>query len=347
MRESDANSIGFHVGPISCNRWQISVRPTQSSGNCCLIMPKTIIEIRDLVKRFGSSKNGKLDEQGPPKGVNGISFDIHQGEAIGLLGPNGAGKTTTINMIMGLVKPGSGSVLILGEPPTDKNTRRKIGLAPQTLSLYEDLSGRENLAFFGKLYGLRGEELRDRVRWALEFAGLTDRGSDYVKTYSGGMKRRLNLACAMVHDPQVLLLDEPTVGVDPQSRNHLFECIEQLKQNGLTLLYTTHYMEEAQRLCDRVAIMDHGKLLALDTVEGLLNEYGGKSLVVGRLTKHVAEASNLPGELNDLDWRFQSEDPMQAITAAARSGVDFQSLAITRPDIESVFLQLTGRSLRD
>jgi ABC-2 type transport system ATP-binding protein len=313
-------------------------------------MPTTIIEIRDLVKQFGSTRRRDGDENGQKglsKGVNGISLDVMEGEALGLLGPNGAGKTTTINLIIGVLRPGGGTVSILGESPGNASTRRSIGLAPQSLSLYEDLTARENLAFFGKLYGLPASELRERVRWALEFAGLADRAGDYVKTFSGGMKRRLNLACALVHDPKVVLLDEPTVGVDPQSRNHLFDCIEQLKQDGLTVLYTTHYMEEAQRLCDRVAIIDHGQLLALDTVEGLLNQHGGQSLVVGRLVRPAADDVTLPGELVELDWRYQADDPMQAITAAARSGVDFQSLAITRPDMESVFLNLTGRSLRD
>jgi ABC-2 type transport system ATP-binding protein len=224
------------------------------------------IAVRDLRKTFGDIA-----------AVDGISFEVAPGETFGLLGPNGAGKTTTINMIVGALRPDAGSVVIDGEPdPTRPAARLKIGTAPQSLALYNDLTGEENLAFFGTLYGLAGDRLRERVGWALEFSGLAARRRSRVGTYSGGMQRRLNLVCGLLHDPPVILLDEPTVGVDPQSRNLIFENIEALRKRGRTVLYTTHYMEEAERLCDRVAIIDRGRILALDTVAALRERHGGE-----------------------------------------------------------------------
>ena len=212
--------------------------------------------------------------------VDDVTFEVQPGETFGLLGPNGAGKTTTINMIVGALCPDSGQVRVNGQDdPTRPEVRRSIGVAPQSLALYSELTGEENLVFFGRLYGIAKERLGGRVEWALAFAGLTDRRKHRVGTYSGGMQRRLNLVCGLMHDPRVVVLDEPTVGVDPQSRNLLFENIEALKKEGRTILYTTHYMEEAERLCDRVAIMDHGKLLAMDTVHNLLGQHGGPSTV--------------------------------------------------------------------
>ena len=223
-----------------------------------------MITVEKLAKRFGELQ-----------AVNGVSFTITKGETFGLLGPNGAGKTTTIHMLVGALKPDGGKVVIDGKAdPTAATARKRIGIAPQALALYEQLSAAENVRFFGSLYGLRGTKLSKQVTWALEFTGLADRRKDRMKTFSGGMKRRLNMACAIVHKPAVLFMDEPTVGVDPQSRNYIFENIEALKAEGTTVLYTTHYMEEAQRLCDRVAIMDQGKVLALDTVDGLITEHG-------------------------------------------------------------------------
>jgi ABC-2 type transport system ATP-binding protein len=207
--------------------------------------------------------------------VDGLSITVNRGEVLGLLGPNGAGKSTTVNLAMGLIEPDRGSVLIGGTGrPTDPNVRRRLGVAPQAIALYELLSGEENLSFIAELYGLSGPRLRDRVDWALAFVGLTDRRRSRVETYSGGMKRRLNLAAALVHDPELILLDEPAVGVDPQSRNQIFDNILALKQLGRTIIYTTHYMEEAERLCDRVAVIDRGTLLALGSVDQLLDTNG-------------------------------------------------------------------------
>ena len=203
------------------------------------------------------------------------------------------------------------------------------------------------MIFFARLYGLDGSRLKERVAWALDFAGLTDRADSRAKTLSGGMQRRLNFACALVHDPMILVLDEPTVGVDPQSRNLMFGQIEKLKGEGRTIIYTTHYMEEAQRLCNRVAIIDHGKILALDTVDNLIDLHGGESIVVAELDKTYDSSIELPGEVDGLSLRFTSGKPLEEVARLAGLGVKFTRLRVDRPDLESVFLNLTGRRLRD
>jgi len=265
--------------------------------------------------------------------VDGLSLSIRQGEVFGLLGPNGAGKTTTVNMAVGLLKPDQGTIELDGAGSPDRpDVRGKIGVATQALALYEDLTGDENLSFFGKLQGLTGRKLAQRVAWALEFVALSDRRRDAVKTYSGGMKRRLNIAVAVIHDPPLLLLDEPTVGVDPQSRNAIFENILALRKQGRTVVYTTHYMEEAQRLCDRVGIMDHGRLLALDTVDRLIAAHGGKSILL---------AERITGEV-----RVETDDPLAELLRLQKEG-PLLRFRVERPDLERVFLHLTGRELRD
>ncbi len=280
--------------------------------------------------------------------VDGVSFTVAAGEVFGLLGPNGAGKSTTLALLAGLLRPDAGGAEIDGLPdPTRPEVRRRLGVAPQALALYEELTGEENLRFFGQLYGLRGPLLRERVGGGLELAGLTDRRRDRVETYSGGMQRRLNLACALVHDPRVLFLDEPTVGVDPQSRNLLFERIEALHAEGRTVLYTTHYMEEAQRLCDRVAILDHGRILALDTVEGLIAAHGGKSVVEAELAAAPPEPEALGGVLAGRSLRIDTDRPLEALARIAAAGVAVERLSLERADLETVFLNLTGRRLRD
>jgi ABC-2 type transport system ATP-binding protein len=219
-----------------------------------------MLEIRHLRKTFGSLV-----------AVDDVSFTVEPGRLIGLLGPNGAGKTTTVSMIAGLATPEGGEVLVGGEPlsgDTDPK-KTKIGLVPQDLALYEELSARENLRFFGGLYNLSGAALDSAMTSALTLVGLADRAKDRVKTFSGGMKRRLNLAAGLLHDPDILLLDEPTVGVDPQSRNAIFDNLEELKRRGKALLYTTHYMEEAERLADRIVVIDGGRVVANDTLAGL------------------------------------------------------------------------------
>lgn len=281
-----------------------------------------MLELRNLKKSFG-----------PICAVDDLSLEVREGEIFGLLGPNGAGKTTTVNMAVGLLRPDSGSVELKGlGPPTDPAVRSNIGVAPQALAIYEDLSGEENLSFFGTLQGLAGQDLRQRVAWVLDFVDLSGRGRDRVKTYSGGMKRRLNLAIALVHDPPVLLLDEPTVGVDPQSRNAIFERIARMRDEGRTIVYTTHYMEEAQRLCDRVGIMDHGKLLALDTVDGLIDSHGGISVI------YVDRGRG--------EERIETKEPMRELVKMHEDGEPVW-FRVDTPDLECVFLNLTGRHLRD
>ena len=213
--------------------------------------------------------------------VDGLSLVVRKGEVLGLLGPNGAGKSTSVSLSVGLLSPDAGTVTIEGYgSPADPAVRQKIGVAPQSLALYDSLTGEENLRFLGEVYGLSGATLAERVAWCLTFAGLSDRKADRVEGYSGGMKRRLNMAAAVIHDPELLLFDEPTVGVDPQSRNKIFDSIEALHRDGRTIIYTTHYMEEAERLCDRVAIVDKGKLLALGSVPQLLDAHGVKPKMV-------------------------------------------------------------------
>jgi ABC-2 type transport system ATP-binding protein len=276
--------------------------------------------------------------------VDGVSFEIRRGETFGLLGPNGAGKSTTLHLLAGLLRPDAGTIRITG---SDGDPRRSLGLAPQSLSLYPDLSADENCRFFGRLYGLSGARLKERTDAVLELAGLTERRRDRVQTFSGGMQRRLNLACALIHDPPFLLLDEPTAGVDPQSRNHVFDSIEALKRRGTTLLYTTHYMEEAQRLCDRVAILDRGRILALDPVDRLIESHGGGSVIEAELARAPENPRILDGSLEGLRWRLETRRPFEDLARAVGAGVTFQRVRVDRPDLESVFLSLTGRTLRD
>lgn len=285
---------------------------------------------------------------GELRAVDDVSFHISKGEVFGLLGPNGAGKSTTINMMVGALTPDSGSIDLEGYGnPLLPAARLQIGAAPQALAIYEELTAEENLNFFGRLYGLGGSRLKERVEWALELSGLADRRSDFVSKYSGGMKRRLNIVCGLVHDPQVIFLDEPTVGVDPQSRNLIFEKIELLKGLGRTVVYTTHYMEEAQRLCDRVAIVDHGKILDIGPVKALIARHGGKSVVIAELETVPPVGISLPGIRDDLHLRFESEKPFADIFALQGQGITFSSLHVEPPDLEVVFLNLTGRRLRD
>jgi ABC-2 type transport system ATP-binding protein len=280
-----------------------------------------MIEFTEIVKSFGAVT-----------ALDGLTLRVTEGELFGLLGPNGAGKSTLIAVAAGLLEPDSGRVRIGGNAADPMKARSNLGVAPQALALYDELTAAENLTFFGKLYRFSGAILRERVEWALAFSGLADRRNDRVSTYSGGMKRRLNLAAALLHDPEVLLLDEPTVGVDPHSRNSIFDSIETLHREGKTIVYTTHYMEEAQRLCDRVAIIDHGKVLAIDTVENLLKQHGGKCLLV---------AATPGGE-----ERIETDDPVGELVRLRQAGV-LHDFTIEKPDLESVFLNLTGRRLRD
>ncbi len=303
-----------------------------------------MIEVDRLSKRFGAIV-----------AVDDISFQVAQGETFGLLGPNGAGKSTTINMLCGLIAPDSGSVTLNGQAdPTRPSVRRSLGVVPQSLALYDELTAQGNLEFFGRINGLAGSRLKERVWACLEMAGLTQRRRDKVATFSGGMKRRLNLVCSLLHEPRILLLDEPTVGVDPQSRNLIFDSIEKLKFEGHTIIYTTHYMEEAQRLCGRVAILDHGKMLALDTVENLIAQHGGPSHIEAQLEdvpENLDELLRAAGERDieiDQDTvRFQTAEPMQSLGNLNRTRLRFRAIKVETANLEDVFLNLTGRRLRD
>lgn len=297
---------------------------------------RPVIEAEHLYKSYGHTI-----------AVQDFSFSVNSGEVFGLLGPNGAGKTTAMHMLSGLLGPDHGLVRINGlVDPTRPEVRKSLGIAPQSVALYDKLTASENLMFMGKLQGLFGQELRKSVDRSLELAGLTARRNSQVKTFSGGMKRRLNLACALIHEPEVVLLDEPTVGVDPQSRNHIFDRIEQISQQGRTIIYTTHYMEEAQRLCQRVAIVDHGQLLALDTVDALIHRHGGKCLLWAELARPPENPDSLPGELNGLSWQLKTDKPVEDLKILLTSGVEIGDLHATLPNLQTVFLNLTGRSLR-
>ncbi len=290
-------------------------------------LDSAMLRLRNLHKSFGPAAKRLV-------AVDGLSLEVARGEVFGLLGPNGAGKSTTIGMAVGLITPDEGSVEIEGAgAPTLAAARMHLGVAPQELALYDELTGEENLRFFGNLYELTGTRLRERVDAVLELVGLSPRRGDRVKGYSGGMKRRLNLAAALLHDPPLLLLDEPTAGVDPQSRNNLLEVVRELARRGRTIIYTTHYMEEASKLCDRVGIIDRGRLLALGTVAELTQKHGGKSVV----TLHKGD---------DTHERIETDDPVREIQRVLSNG-HVQNVRIDRPDLESVFLGLTGRSLRD
>jgi len=285
-------------------------------------MPDAQVSIRGLSRAFDGTK-----------AVVDLSLSIGSGEIFGLLGPNGAGKTTTVHMLVGLLRPDSGTIDICGRGGPEKpEVRMLLGIAPQALALYDSLTARENILFFGKVMGLPAAKLASAADEVLGLVGLKDRENDRVKGFSGGMKRRLNLAVGLVHQPSVLLLDEPTAGVDPQSRNAILENVRALKEHGHTIIYTTHYMEEAEKLCDRVAIIDHGKLLALGTVEELVAAHGGESTI---------QATTDQGSRT-----IQTGEPMKELNELWKHG-SLRTFTLRRPDLETVFLNLTGRNLRD
>jgi len=303
-----------------------------------------MIKADNLKKRYGDTI-----------AVDGVSFEVQNGETFGLLGPNGAGKTTTIKLLCGLLKPESGTVTLDGKmDPGLIEVRLSLGVVPQALALYEELSAEGNLHFFGRIYGLSGRRLKERVRDCLKIAGLEQRRKERVSKYSGGMKRRLNMVCSLLHEPPLLLLDEPTVGVDPQSRNLIFDTIEGMKKQGRTIIYTTHYMEEAQRLCERVAIMDHGKILDMDTVENLIVRHGGPSHIEAEFEESTSDSNQIKKFIDDKNMqfeetkiRFQTTEPMESLAKLNRSGKRFRSLKVQTANLEDVFLNLTGRRLRD
>ena len=293
-------------------------------------------------------------DYGPRTAVHTIDLDVVPGECLGLLGPNGAGKTTTISMACGVTTPTRGTVAIggidLAKDPLA--AKAKLGLVPQELALYEELSGIQNLRYFGALYDLAGAVLAERIRWALDVVGLADRAGDQVKKYSGGMKRRLNMAAGLLHEPELLVLDEPTVGVDPQSRNHIFETVRALEQRGMTIIYTSHYMEEVEALCDRVAIIDAGAIIATGTVRELVAAHAGKGIALelkGDIDAAMAAAAAY-GEVerHEHALRVIPHGALAPLIAAIEStGATIGRIESREANLETAFLALTGKTLRD
>ena len=309
-----------------------------------------MIEVEQLRKSYGELI-----------AVDSVSFAAHQGEIFGLLGPNGAGKTTTIGCISGLLVPSAGHVKVMGHDVAREGTaaRAALGVVPQEIALYEDLSAHENLAYWGGAQGMRNPKLRERIQQVLELTGLQDRAREPVKQFSGGMKRRLNFACGILHSPKVVLLDEPTVGVDPQSRVRLLDLVRAEAQAGTCVLYTTHYMEEAEALCDRLAIMDHGKVIAAGTLEELRSMLAERDLL--RLTGVFAPqaASTAMQQIDSVEILHSDEsllllslagasEKLPAIFAAlAGTGAEVRGTTLTQPSLESLFIKLTGKELRE
>jgi ABC-2 type transport system ATP-binding protein len=313
-------------------------------------VPAAILECRDLRKRFGDLV-----------AVNGVGFDVAEGETYGLLGPNGAGKTTTISMVCGLLERDGGEVTVAGRPMTTRSVAAKaeIGYVPQELAIYPDLTGRENLRFFARLYGAPSRATRTRVDEVLDVIGLRERADDLAKEYSGGMQRRLNIGIGLLHRPRLLVLDEPTVGVDPQSRNAILESVERLGDEGIAVLYTTHYMEEAERLCDRIGIIDAGELKAEGTRRELVALVGQRDRVALSGTGELAAAAAATGELPAVHAASVGDGGLELVVDGARSllpellataaaaGVRVESVEVREPNLEAVFLHLTGKALRD
>jgi ABC-2 type transport system ATP-binding protein len=308
------------------------------------------IEVKNLKKNFGDSW-----------AVKGVDLAVGQGEVLSLLGPNGAGKSTIISMLSGLLEPAEGDAWIMGHSVRTEALASKeaLGVVPQEIALYPDLSARENLDFWGRMYGLRGKELKARVQEVLEIIGLENRQKDRVGTYSGGMKRRVNIGAALLHKPAVIIMDEPTVGIDPQSRRHILDNVKELNQQGMTVLYTTHYMEEAEELSDRIAIIDQGEIIAQGTYKELIQLVGEQTRL--DLSINVADDRIIPiwrklAGVNQVDRvdgviSILVDDSNMALPrlfeAANQQHVRITSVAIQEPNLEAVFLHLTGRALRD
>ena len=309
-----------------------------------------MIEVKDLQKSYGELL-----------AVKGVSFTAKKGRVFGLLGPNGAGKSTTISCICGLLKPTAGSVKVNGFDIVREGVKAKktLGIVPQELAIYEDLSARDNLSYWGVAYGLSGGELKDRVGYILERIGLQDRAKDLPKNYSGGMKRRLNFGCGLVHEPKILLLDEPTVGVDPQSRGRLFDLVREEKAKGTCVLYTTHYMEEAESLCDDLAIIDHGKIIAAGTLKDLRTQVGERDIIQLSGAFDVAKVEHAIAKLKGgADVLVLNEESLvlaikggaaklpDVLKHVSDTGAEIRDTRLTEPNLESLFLKLTGKDLR-
>ncbi|MDQ0059518.1 ABC transporter ATP-binding protein [Paenibacillus harenae] len=312
----------------------------------------SLVSFRDVVKKYDTKMT-----------VNHLSLDIGEGEVFGLLGPNGAGKSTTIHMLSGLLNASSGDITVGGYSIKNQplEVKRRIGLVPQELAIYETLTARENVTFFGKLYGLRGKLLQERVAEALQFVGLLERAGDKPQTFSGGMKRRLNIACAIMHRPKLIIMDEPTVGIDPQSRNHILDSVRELNKLGSTVIYTSHYMEEVEAICSRVGILDNGKLIACGSKEELKQQAGQEEKLIFEIDRKLGQAAEEmtrhPG-VRRIDEQENGttvevtvkESPsmlQDLLFIIQKHGITLRKLTRVEPNLESMFLQMTGRTLRD
>jgi len=306
-----------------------------------------MIEVKNITKNYGKTQ-----------AVRGISFSIKDGECYGLLGPNGAGKSTTINMLSMLFPPNSGQITINGTDASNANVAVKqiMGIVPQEIALYDKFTAWENILFWGSIYGIKGKQLHDKAEELLKWVGLFDRRKEKINSYSGGMKRRINIACALLHSPKVVLLDEPTVGVDPQSRNLIFELIQQLNKEGMTIIYTTHYMEEAEKLCNRIAIMDNGQIVAQGTLDELKQQSAVTDMIVVDFTQAPDEkllAEKLKSEISVFENSLtmlssdSKKDLTRVVTTCTDAGFEINRIDIQKGNLESVFLKMTGKQLRD
>lgn len=312
----------------------------------------SLVQFREVVKKYDTTIT-----------VNHLTFNIEEGEIFGLLGPNGAGKSTAIHMLSGLLEPSGGDILVDGfsirKQPLE--VKKRIGLVPQELAIYETLTAHENVTFFAKLYGIRGSLLRDRVEESLQFVGLLEKAKDKPSTFSGGMKRRLNIACAIMHRPKLIIMDEPTVGIDPQSRNHILESIRKLNKLGSTVIYTSHYMEEVEAICTRIGILDQGKLIGCGTKDELKRQVGQDEKLIFEIDRSsvtaLEEIAQHPGVLH-IEERNNGmtleatikESPsilQDLLFITQKHGINIRKLTRVEPDLESLFLQMTGRTLRD
>ncbi|PFJ08685.1 export ABC transporter ATP-binding protein [Bacillus cereus] len=294
--------------------------------------------------------------------VKNVSLEVKKGETFGLLGPNGAGKSTTISMICGLIPYDSGDIKVGGKSVKEcpLEAKKKIGIVPQDIALYPTLSAKENLIFWGKMYGLNGKVAKERAEEVLAYVGLQDRGKDKIETFSGGMKRRINIGAALMHEPELLIMDEPTVGIDPQSRNHILETVKKLNEKGMTVIYTSHYMEEVEYLCERIAIVDHGKVIALGTKRELCNRLTDGFIVRLQLNRYSTELLQKLKALSVVERIIFDEDTSTidiglnggeaigtVVSVVVENNAQILKLEVQEPNLEALFLQLTGRSLRD